>query len=43
MLTTTKDYLSEKTKLRRVVFALFDNEGLKAFEDQLKTIQDHKK
>jgi O-acetyl-ADP-ribose deacetylase len=38
MLTTTRDYLTGSTKLKRVVFALFDNESLKAFEGQLKTI-----
>jgi O-acetyl-ADP-ribose deacetylase (regulator of RNase III) len=43
MLTTTKDYLIGTTNIERVVFALFDDESFKAFEDQLKTIQDYKK
>jgi O-acetyl-ADP-ribose deacetylase (regulator of RNase III) len=43
MLTTTKDYLTDSTKIERVVFALFDDESFKAFEDQLKTMQDYKK
>ena len=36
MLTTAKDYLSGTTNIERVVFVLFDDESLKAFEDQLK-------
>jgi O-acetyl-ADP-ribose deacetylase (regulator of RNase III) len=35
MLTTTKEYLSGSTEIERVVFALFDDKSLKAFEDQL--------
>jgi O-acetyl-ADP-ribose deacetylase (regulator of RNase III) len=38
MLTTTKEYLSGATKIERVLFALFDDKSLKAFEDQLKKI-----
>jgi len=38
MLTTTKEYLSGPTNIERVVFALFDDKSLKAFEDQLKKI-----
>lgn len=37
MLTTIHDYLSGNTDIERVVFALFDDESFKAFEDQLKT------
>ena len=35
MLTTTKEYLSGSTEIECVVFALFDDKSLKAFEDQL--------
>ncbi len=35
MLTTVKVYLTGTTKIERVVFALFDDESFKAFEDQL--------
>jgi len=38
MLTTAKEYLIGKTKIERVVFALFDDESFKAFEDQLKKL-----
>lgn len=38
MLTATKEYLTGTTKIERVVFALFDDESFKAFEDQIKTI-----
>jgi O-acetyl-ADP-ribose deacetylase (regulator of RNase III) len=43
MLTTTRDYLTDNTNIKHVVFALFDEESFKAFEDQLKTMQDYKK
>jgi O-acetyl-ADP-ribose deacetylase (regulator of RNase III) len=36
MLTTTKEYLTGNTKIERVVFVLFDDKSLKAFEDQIK-------
>ena len=38
MLTTTHQYLSGATNIKRVVFALFDDNSLKIFEDQLKKI-----
>jgi len=38
MLTATKEYLSGTTKIERVVFALFDEESLNAFVNQLKTL-----
>ncbi len=38
MLSTTTEYLSKKTKLKRVVFALFDDESLKTFKNQLKKL-----
>ena len=38
MLTTVKEYLTGPTKIERVVFALFDDKSLKAFEDQLKKL-----
>lgn len=38
MLTTTKEYLSGTTNIKRVVFALFDDASFKAFEDQMKKI-----
>ena len=38
MLTTVKEYLSGPTKIERVIFALFDDKSLKAFEDQMKKI-----
>jgi len=38
MLTATKEYLSGTTNIERVVFALFDDESFKVFEDQLITI-----
>ena len=36
MLTAVKTYLSDNTKIERVVFALFDDKSLKAFQDNLK-------
>lgn len=39
MLTVTKEYLSGTTKIERVVFALFDEESFKSFEEQIKTIK----
>ncbi len=39
MLTTVKEYLTGPTKIERVVFALFDNQSLKAFKDQLKKLK----
>ncbi len=38
MLTTIREYLSGPTDIQRVVFALFDDKDLQAFEDQLKKL-----
>jgi len=38
MLTAARDYLSGKTGIRRVIFALFSDSSLKVFEDQLKSM-----
>jgi len=39
MLTTAKEYLFGTTKIESVVFVLFDDESLKAFEDRLKKLK----
>ena len=38
MLTTVKEYLSGTKKIERVVFALFDDQSFKVFEDQMKNL-----
>jgi O-acetyl-ADP-ribose deacetylase (regulator of RNase III) len=38
MLTTVKEYLTGPTKIKRVIFALFDDTSFKGFEDQMKKI-----
>jgi O-acetyl-ADP-ribose deacetylase (regulator of RNase III) len=38
MLNTTKEYLTGTTGLQHVIFALFDEESFKAFEDQLEAL-----
>ena len=38
MLTTVKEYLSGTTNIKRIVFALFDDESLQAFKDQSRNI-----
>ncbi len=38
MLTTTQEYFTGSTKIKRVIFALFDSKSFKAFEDQLKKL-----